>query len=406
MLYMISPTSDDMMHYGVGHLHSKTGRGSGRYAWGSGKNPRAGRQIYGNSNGVTKQTIKKRNKDSGNKSGVDIQITTYKKNISTDRGLSKKYKFATKENVKVVNEISKDHINCALCTYAMDLRERGIDVQANTKNDWMSKGSNRNTTKDDIASWYKTKSGQPVEFADVPSFWNKDPKHPNSPVSGWFKPEFFKTGNDRKRRDAFIKSQMVKEGDGTYGHLSLEWAIVDKSSKNFGKSLGGHDVFYKIENGKVIVYDGQIGKSMPYDEYMMQNAADDVIGYPDGYLRTDNLELSKNSVSQDTVIETETPDKYNYSPSYKTVTKIKSINQYSPPYVSDNKEIIQYTPPYKTNAVKKVMDNSIKKVKDVSTSTTNRITKVKDKIETAIKNIQNKITNTSPDSIIKRLKNK
>lgn len=393
MLYMISPTSDDMMHYGVDHLHSKTGRGSGRYAWGSGKNPRASRQIYGNSNGVTKQTIKKRNKDSGNKSGVDIQIVTWKQNVATDKGLSKRSKFSTASNLQVVNKIAKDNVNCALCTYAMDLRERGKDVRANTKSDWQMKTGGE-TTDDDIATWYKTKDGKSVEVKKFSSFYTNFPDA-----------KTLKTGSELKRRNSNIKSTLTSEGNGSYGHLLMNEIITDKNDEHYGYSISGHDAFYKIENGQVIIYDAQSAQRMPYDEYMSQLSDKHLIIYPDGYIRTDNLELSKNSVSENIALDTITADT-NYSPSYKNVTKIKAVSQYNPPYISNNKEVIQYTPPYKTNAVKKVMDNSIKKVKDVSMSTTNRVTKVKDKIETAIKNIQNKITNTSPDSIIKRLKNK
>ena len=399
MLYMISPTSSDMMHYGVDHLHSKTGRGSGRYAWGSGKNPRAARRMtFGSSNGVTRQTIKKRNASSGKSSGVDVQVATFQKNIATSNGTSKRDKFTTKDNVKIVNKIAKDGHNCALCTYAMDLRERKIDVRANSKNDWLSKGSGRDTTMESIESWYKKKDGSPAKFnTDFPSPWNSK----RLKYDRILDPEYLKIGNDRKRRDETIKKMITKEGNGTYGHLSMDWVITDKKNSNFSKSLGGHDVFYKVENGQVIVYDGQIGKVMTYDEYMTQNSADGVTGYPDGFLRTDNLELSKNSVSEDIAIETNTPDKYNYSPSNKTVTKIKSITQYSPPYTSTNKEIIQYTPPYKTNVAKKAIDNGVKKVKNVSVNTGSAINKVWNKVKSAANAISN---NTSPSALLKKFK--
>ena len=39
MNYVIAPTSKDILHYGRGHDDSPPGRGSGRYAWGSGKKP-------------------------------------------------------------------------------------------------------------------------------------------------------------------------------------------------------------------------------------------------------------------------------------------------------------------------------------------------------------------------------
>lgn len=37
MLYVIKPTQNDIIHYGKGHNDNPPGRGSGRYAWGSGK---------------------------------------------------------------------------------------------------------------------------------------------------------------------------------------------------------------------------------------------------------------------------------------------------------------------------------------------------------------------------------
>lgn len=39
MQYVLRPTQNDILHYGKGHDDSPPGRGSGRYAWGSGKEP-------------------------------------------------------------------------------------------------------------------------------------------------------------------------------------------------------------------------------------------------------------------------------------------------------------------------------------------------------------------------------
>lgn len=38
--YVISPTGTDIVHFGKGHDDQPPGRGSGRYAWGTGKRPR------------------------------------------------------------------------------------------------------------------------------------------------------------------------------------------------------------------------------------------------------------------------------------------------------------------------------------------------------------------------------
>lgn len=39
MQYVLKPTEDDILHFGKGHDDNPPGRGSGRYAWGTGKNP-------------------------------------------------------------------------------------------------------------------------------------------------------------------------------------------------------------------------------------------------------------------------------------------------------------------------------------------------------------------------------
>lgn len=407
MKYIIAPVSDDLMHYGVDHLHSKTGRGSGRYAWGSGKNPRAAkREVYGGSeSGVTRQKIQKLKSESRNHSGVDIQVIKYKKNISIDKGISNKSKFSTASNLEVVNKIAKDDVNCALCTYAMDLRERGKDVRANTKRDWQMK-TGGTTTDEDIATWYKRKDGGSAEFNYFPSMYTEKKKKGFIwQAKTWDNTQYLKSGDELKERNDYIKSLLKSGGNGSFGHLTMSEMITDKNDRYYGYSISSHDVFYKIENGKVIIYDAQSNERMPYDKYMTQFESENLVMYPKGYLRTDDLELSKNSVSENIALETTTPD-YNYSPSYKTVTKVKTNTQYSPPYVSDKKDILQYTPPYNTVTPKKVFQNATKKVKNVSINSGSKIKDTWNKVTTAVKNIARKATNTSPIAMLERLHTK
>lgn len=389
MNYVLAPTNRDILHYGVSHLESKTGRGSGRYAWGSGDKGR-------NKSGVTTQKVKTLNSASKNKSGTDTQIITWKQNISKSKGISRKSPFSTVNNAHIVNRIAQGGTNCALCTYAMDLRERGVDVSANTKTKWRALNGGGVTTNEGIAKWYTDKNGNPVAFKEFSSLHTKN---------GVAYPDSLKTGTELERRNANIKSELIRQGNGTYGHLSMHNMITDKTNEHYGWTLGGHDVFYKIENGQVIIYDGQTEQIMPYDEYMVQNTPNGITMYPKSYLRTDNLDLSKDPSTENLVSEANTPNA-NYSPSYKTVTKIKATTQYSPPYVSDNKEIKQYTPPYSTyKSTVHIAETKIKEAENAQVKASNSVSSFVDKVIDKFSNIKINLQNqTSSFDFVKRLK--
>ena len=127
----------------------------------------------------------------------------------------------TERNVKVVNpDYPKpgSTLNCTFCTVAMAMREKGFDVKA-------SKTAH---------CWYSDVITQTA----------------------------FKASHEKlnaKNKEEFL-SNLAKLGDGAYGDLSVNWDLG-----------GGHSVFFKNENGKTYIYDGQSG-----DKYDAKRLADNI----------------------------------------------------------------------------------------------------------------------------------
>ena len=135
--------------------------------------------------------------------------------------------------------------NCQYCVVAADMRERGYDVQARLRND--------GGYEKDISKWY-----------------NNPPKFTHLTVPPLTKDE----SNDSRRERAYsmMMEHLEKQGEGARGYFGVEFM--------WG---GGHAMYYKVENGKVNIYNPQ-------------NTNDDIantlaMAHPNGfsYLRLDNL---------------------------------------------------------------------------------------------------------------------
>ena len=142
----------------------------------------------------------------------------------------------TSRNSKEVNKGFPNRgrvYNCAMCTTAMAMREKGENVIAK-------------------------ESYEPIEMKTVinRSFNNVEHSHITSPNS-W-----------KSKTERLIN----RYGDGSYGNISVYW--------NEG---GGHSLFWKNENGKIKIYDSQIGK-----EYSL----DDFSGLIDGDIYIDRLDTA------------------------------------------------------------------------------------------------------------------
>lgn len=145
-----------------------------------------------------------------------------KRDIKTLKEAPKlKEPMAASESMKIVNPgFPKDGRteNCTLCTTAMVMREKGYDVKANTIDHGLY-NKNIEHLYGDSAQHNKIKAKKTVD----------------------------------------IVNKLNTEGDGAYGELTIRW--------NLG---GGHSVFWKNEDGKTHIYDGQSGEEY-YLEYNLDN---------------------------------------------------------------------------------------------------------------------------------------
>ena len=120
-------------------------------------------------------------------------------------------KMSASENMKVTNPDYPSEgrtMNCVFCTTAMALREKGYDVRAGKLNN--------GTYSDDL---FKN------------AFNSPEIKMP------------------RKTTSNSMLSTLASNGDGSYGNLTVRWKLG-----------GAHSVFWKVENGKTHIYDGQNGQ--------------------------------------------------------------------------------------------------------------------------------------------------
>lgn len=198
------------------------------------------------------------------------RIKKYEKNFKTEEIDSetgfklKNREMSTKEDMKYVNmehnyfgikqknEDAKEGSthNCSLCTTAMVLRQRGYDVRAGK--DYRGAGRSR----EDQAKAYK--NGKFIE---------------------------------KSIRE--IMKELKEQPEGSYGHIGVTWRLA------YG---GAHSMFYKIENGKPVIYDAQINRIMKEKEiYKYASPGDDLAGY----MRCDNLELNVDYIKENKLVRWE-----------------------------------------------------------------------------------------------------
>lgn len=306
----------------------------------------------------------------GNDRGVTQTLKTNRANTNKS-GTSPTSPFSETNNIKTVNKILKDTNNCSLCTFAMDLRKRGIDVRAGG-----SLNTNDGQTLEQISSWYKGNH----KFTRNDYFYDNLNSR-RSDVNENF---------DKAKSDRYIKWAILEGGEGSFGHLICENVINNKISNQMDlKSgfIGGHDAFYQVENGEVYVIDAQSGEKLKFDDYVNRdNSIEDeysIMLYPTEFLRTDNLKPD---------IDLDENDKLAYSPQYSVGFDILDVvkpyesptSNYSPPTKSLRTRPLNYTPPYKSKTemelYKEDIDKLISPVKNVANNIAEGLSDFKDTI--------------------------
>lgn len=128
-------------------------------------------------------------------------------------------------------------MNCTFCTTAMAMREKGYDVIAN-----------------------KTPKGFYTDDLFVKAFNAKE-----------IKPK-------KNNRESLMK-ELSSNGEGSYGNLTVYWKLG-----------GGHSIFWKNDNGKVRIYDGQSGEEYTKDFATEKMFFNNIYISNSTYNRLDNVE--------------------------------------------------------------------------------------------------------------------
>ncbi len=137
-------------------------------------------------------------------------------------------------------------VNCASCSIAMDMRQKGYDVRARRQNHGL--------TTSEIASMYKNGTFKQIPAPDGYPKKNRSPQ---------------------KSFNNVCDTLANVNGGNSSGILTMTWP---------GFLGGGHAIYYTCKDKKVEFYDGQVGKyGSKIDSYFVN-------GLPNGfeYIRTDN----------------------------------------------------------------------------------------------------------------------
>lgn len=120
--------------------------------------------------------------------------------------------------------------NCTMCTAAMEMRQRGYDVAAGKTNGlqtWQG-----GLTEEEHGKWFTATDSNDGKRTEV----NRK--------------DFFSDAKKQGYTDDAI-NEMAKGGNGARGEVVVRFLAG-----------GGHSMYYKVENGKVTIYDSQRNKKM------------------------------------------------------------------------------------------------------------------------------------------------
>lgn len=151
-------------------------------------------------------------------------------------------------------------MNCAYCTAAYELRQRGYDVEAAPVNQFTA------NTLEEIESWYKGAESIGFETVDIDTYERTETT--KGAEAAFAEAE--------KKAAKAVEKQLRECGDGARGQFLLYW---------YGG--GGHSMVWEVKGNDVVVRDSQTNEIVDMTEYF---------GYASSghYIRTDNLELSDN----------------------------------------------------------------------------------------------------------------
>lgn len=178
-----------------------------------------------------------------------------------------------KDDLKRVNPDFNDFnsnskSNCVLCTMTCEMRDRGYDVTANK--------AGVGYFDNEIEKMFKNYKTEKISVAN----YRQNMKQKDNYDRG--ANQYSGGGMDFARRT--IESIEKSQPNGARGNLSVVWGGA------FGG--GGHSMYYKIKNNKLVVYDGQSGKIYSNPEKILKMCTSVDIG------RLDNLKFNKDGIKE------------------------------------------------------------------------------------------------------------
>ena len=244
---------DYLAHYG-------TPRHSGRYPWGSGKNPRQGTaRYYGTDNSFDKAFVEASSKNKIKHPGVKVIDNTSnftKKKVDVSTPLL---------DVRLTNPFKGEH-NCMPCTAAYEMRRRGYDVVAK---------SDEEITKIVIGS------GSGILSKQFNKWFPKAERYGFGPESDEDLNEL-RTAAASEEGNKWLAEALAdtlqEQGVGARGNLMMLFTPE-----------AGHSVAYEVTNKGICLYDGQTGAvANPEDAKKIFGR---IIGVE--YMRLDNVDFDE-----------------------------------------------------------------------------------------------------------------
>lgn len=297
-------TSQFLQHYGKGHLN---GGHSGRYPWGSGKNPKQRRVVAG----VPIDRMSRTSTSDYWKEHYGKQFDEFY-NSRTANSISELSRRRKSDDISELREninnpedesykVGGRSYNCQNCSLAFEMVERGYDVSA--------KGKPNGSNVGDIEKYFK--GGKMVNASSIEdlsalkrlsknfeeasnAYWNANN------VSKAELKRLEKANNDacekfydaldsyRKLAEESFVKECLSKGKDARGIVIVGW--MDNEDPDI-RTNSFHAMNYKVENGNVKIYDAQSSRSEKQNgEWQISDMIDGFDPREIYVMRTDNLE--------------------------------------------------------------------------------------------------------------------
>lgn len=183
---------------------------------------------------------------------------------------------ADAQDLKDTNPLFGTHdkysTNCAYCTMAYELRQRGYDVEANPA--YYDENGDL-TTGLSVYQMMDVYEGAELTTAKEMFNLKEDPTSGRPGLTGNHSVRMWDSGYSATEIAQRVENDLLKHGEGARGVFTVMWGFYDM----------GHGMVWEVENGSVVIKDPQCNRVEPLEYYIPQISEF-------AYFRTDNLEIN------------------------------------------------------------------------------------------------------------------